>query len=292
MNETRMDETTNEMINNKYIIEKTIGKGQFGIVYKGSHLKTREPIAIKMESLGSTIKLLKNETTIINYLSTHNVKHIPIVYWYGKYKDHICTIMPLYECSVSEYIKLKSLTPSKIYMIMLKTIEIIENVHNNFVIHRDMKPDNIMIRQGELFLIDFGFSTFYINEDKEHIPYNDKNMNMLGTPNYVSINIHNGIEATRRDDMISLGYMFLYLFYEKLPWENTTNIENQSVYPAIHIYHPKNIKRKELKSIEHIETLCAEIKPVLWHYIKYCYSLKYDEEPAYNVIKQLLEKTI
>ena len=74
-----MNETINEMINNKYIIEKTIGKGQFGIVYKGSHLKTREPIAIKMESISSPIKLLKNETTIINYLSTHNVKNIPII---------------------------------------------------------------------------------------------------------------------------------------------------------------------------------------------------------------------
>jgi serine/threonine protein kinase len=283
---------TNEIIHNKYIIEKTIGKGQFGVVYKGSHRKTREPIAIKMESIGSPIKLLKNETTIINYLSTHNVKNIPIIYWYGKYNDHICTIMPLYECSVSEYIKLKSLSPSKIYTIMLKTIEIIENVHDNYVIHRDIKPDNIMIRQGELFLIDFGFSTFYINEEKEHIPYNDKNVNMLGTPNYVSINIHHGIEATRRDDMISLGYMFLYLFYEKLPWENIMNVENPSDYTAIHIYHPKNIKRKELKSIEHIETLCAEIKPVLCHYIKYCYSLKYHEEPAYNIIKQLLNKTI
>lgn len=287
-----MNETINEIINKKYIIEKTIGKGQFGIVYKGSHYKTREPIAIKMESLSSPIKLLKNETTIINYLSTHNVKNIPIVYWYGKYTDHICTIMPLYECSVSEYIKLKSITPSKIYTIMLKTIEIIENVHHKFVIHRDIKPDNIMIRQGEIFLIDFGFSTFYINEEKEHIPYNDKNMNMLGTPNYVSINIHNGFEATRRDDMISLGYMFLYLFYEKLPWENIMNMENPSDYPAIHIYHPRNMKRKELKSIDNIETLCAEIKPLLCNYIKYCYTLKYDEEPAYNIIKQLLEKTI
>jgi serine/threonine protein kinase len=245
-----------------------------------------------MESLSSPIKLLKNETTIINYLSTHNVKDIPIVYWYGKYKEYICTIMPLYECSVSEYIKLKSLSPSKIYTIMLKTIEIIENVHRKFVIHRDIKPDNIMIRQGELFLIDFGFSTFYINEDKQHIPYNDKNVNMLGTPNYVSINIHYGFEATRRDDMISLGYMFLYLFYEKLPWENIMNMENHSEYPAIHIYHPKNMKRKELKSIGNIETLCVEIKPLLCHYIKYCYSLKYHEEPAYNIIKQLLEKTI
>ena len=291
MNETPKHPTY-ELINNKYIIEKTIGNGQFGTVYKGSHLKTREPVAIKMELLCSPLKLLKNETTIMNYLSTHNVKDIPIVYWYGKYKEYICTIMPLYECSVNEYIKLKSLTPSKIYTIMLKTIEIIENVHHKFVIHRDIKPDNIMIRNGELFLIDFGFSTFYINEDKEHIPYHDKNMNILGTPNYVSVNIHDGVEATRRDDMISLGYMFLYLFYEKLPWENIMNIENPSDYSAIHIYHPKNMKRKELKSIGNIVSLSLEITPLLCHYIKYCYTLKYDEEPAYNIIKQLLKKTI
>ena len=92
--------------------------------------------------------------------------------------------------------------------------------------------------------------------------------------------------------MISLGYMFLYLFYEKLPWENIMNIENPSEYPTIHICHPKNMKRKELKSFGNIEQLYVEINPLLCNYIKYCYSLKYDEEPGYNIIKQLLEKTI
>ena len=123
---------------------------------------------------------------------------------------------------------------------MYRILEIIENVHENCVIHRDIKIDNFMILEHEIFIIDFGMATFYIDEDKEHIPYKEREY-ITGTPKYISINIHNGIEPSRRDDLISIGYLYLYLYYGNLPWSNITTNLLSSNLTNLHILNEKNM---------------------------------------------------
>jgi serine/threonine protein kinase len=86
---------------------------------------------------------------------------------------------------------------------MLQSLDILETIHNSFVLHRDIKPQNFMIREGELFLIDFGLATFYIDENGEDIPNTCSQTTVIGTPKYLSINIHNGNDFSVHDDFIS-----------------------------------------------------------------------------------------
>jgi len=290
--------TTSILINNKYIIETNIGKGQFGSIYKGYHKKTREHVAIKLEKMISPIKLLKNETTILNYLHNNGVRNIPQVHWYGVFANSTCLVMTLYEYSLYDCIKSKELSIEQIQKIMINSIDIIENIHNSFVLHRDIKPQNFMIKNSELFIIDFGFSTFYIDDNKNHLhinPNNIENCNIIGTPKYISINIHNGITPSRRDDLISLGYIFILLLNKQLQWDVFPNIENNNNYDEIHVLNPKNQYMKQLKQIETIEKIIIKentLSQSIYQFIKYCYSLKYDEDPNYYSIKQLIIKTI
>jgi serine/threonine protein kinase len=210
---------TSKYINHKYEILEAIGNGNFGNVFKGIHRKNREPVAIKMESKSSPFKILKNETTILNYLYNEGCRSIPKVIWYGLYSDKTCLIMDIFECSLYDYLKTKSLPEEKVNKIIHQSIYIIETIHSKFVLHRDIKPHNFMIRNGELYLIDFGFSTFYVNAEKEHYPMRTDLESIIGSPKYVSINLHNGITCSRRDDLISIGYMYIYLLYGELPWD-------------------------------------------------------------------------
>ena len=96
---------TETILNSKYKIENILGKGKFGIVYKGSHLKTKKELAIKEEYSENVVKILKHETTILNYLLTHGCKSIPSVYWYGIYNHSTYLVMTYYPCSLYDFLE-------------------------------------------------------------------------------------------------------------------------------------------------------------------------------------------
>jgi hypothetical protein len=123
---------------------------------------------------------------------------------------------------------------------------------------------------------------------------NIENSNIIGTPKYISVNIHNGITPSRRDDLISLGYIFMFLLNKQLPWDIIPNIENNN-YNEIHILNTKNQYINQLKQLESIESFSKindNLYQSVYYFLKYCYSLKYDEDPNYYSIKQLILKTI
>jgi serine/threonine protein kinase len=272
-----------KFLNKKYKILEKIGNGKFGIVYKGINQKTNEQIAIKTENRDSPIKLLKNETTILKYLYDHGSRSTPIIYWYGVDNQLSYLVMSYFDISLYEYCNNQQIPPEKIDKIMCVCIDILETIHKQYVIHRDIKPQNFMLLNQELFLIDFGFSTFYVDEKGEHL-HDLGSQNIIGTPKYISYNIHNGCLPSRRDDLISLGYIYLYLYCRELPWDSL-KIEGNSQYDEIHILHYKNQQRKILKEWENLEEICKKTNEKITNYLNYCYKLQYACNPNYNALK-------
>ena len=219
------------IINNKFIIKDKIGNGKFGEVYKGFNIKSKEIVAIKTESLHNKFKILKRETTILNYLSRNKIKQIPKIYWYGSFNNNTCTIMQFFSINLLEYIINNNFAQSKILHIMRDCILILKNIHNSEILHRDIKPQNFMVENGEIYIIDFGLSIFFKDEDHNHIIKKDPK-NITGTPRYTSYFNHNGEESSRRDDLISLGYVFMLFIFKSLSWD----IYNDSDFTSQHYY--------------------------------------------------------
>ena len=101
-------------------------------------------------------------------------------------------------------------------------IKIIKVVHEERIIHRDIKPDNYLMGQTEstkntLYMIDFGLAKCYKSSDGEHIPFRD-GKNLTGTARYASLNTHIGYEQSRRDDLESIGIMLIYFIKRYLSW--------------------------------------------------------------------------
>lgn len=91
--------------------------------------------------------------------------------------------------------------------------------------HGDIRPDNICIGQGSieqttrLFLIDLGQARKWSHSRlKKHAKLTISN-ELVASPNFASLNAHAGFSLSRRDDLISLGYMLIYLARNgSLPW--------------------------------------------------------------------------
>lgn len=286
------------LIANKYIVEKEIKRGSFGIVLKGKDKKDG-PVAIKIEY--GEIDSLKHEVKMINYLYNYGVRKIPCIYWYGKHNTHPCLVLSYYDCCLSDYIKNREMTVLLANKIIVKMISIMESIHKYFVVHRDIKPQNFMINNGELYLIDFGLATFYVDEISNHCE-NSQTDSIIGTPNFVSINIHNGNKYSRRDDMISIGYLYLYVLFGKCPWTEGQGLREQGYqsdknffdYPSVHIHHPMNLYLKSQKeydkimsysSFRHKEENYSKIQHINF-YLKLMYEVDYKQQPNYNLAKQ------
>jgi casein kinase 1 len=111
-------------------------------------------------------------------------------------------------------------------MLFYQLLERLEHMHKLQVIHRDLKPDNIMMGLGDasntVHLIDFGLTRSIIDsETGKHIPL-VTGKSLIGTCRYVSANSHNGLELSRRDDLITLGYVMIRLFRGSLPWQSVS----------------------------------------------------------------------
>ncbi len=264
------------MILNKYEIGEEIKRGAFGCILKGFYNKTREPVAIKIEYGG--IQSLQHEVKIINYLTTSKVKQIPDIYWYGIYNENPCLIFTLYECSLFDYMNHKNITTEKMNILMIKAIDILEHIHRVFVLHRDIKPQNFMIKNADIFLIDFGLATFYIDERGQHYP-NKSSDTLVGTPKFVSIHIHDGHRYSRRDDIISLGYLYVFMVFGHAPWF-PEKIQVQTDTPRIHIDHPLNqIMKTNKRWISFVEYIHGFHQ--IRQYMEYAYTLEYIDDPKY-----------
>lgn len=267
------------IISNKYEILEKIGEGTFGKVFKGKNIRSGEKIAIKIQHKDIE-NVLKHEAKIYKHLK--NISTIPTIRNYGTDFGFNYLILDILGSSLSD-IKINQYECTKY---MIQSINIIEKVHDAGIIHRDIKPDNFLLDKidgNNIKLIDFGLSKYYLTGDKNHIEERT-DRKLIGTAKYSSLNIHNGIEPSRRDDIESLCYTFIQLYGIELPWNKIID-ENNNTEIKEHYNDIKNIKQE---SLDWLYDIPGEFLIILL----YCRKLKFNERPNYEYIRKLLENLL
>jgi len=188
-----------QIIANRYIVGAKLGSGSFGSVYRAKNIRTGDDVAIKMEP--KTTCLLANEARIYRYLMT--MERIPRMRWFGTVDNISFLVLDLLG---DESLATVSLSKEEAVSCGCQMIDIIKDLHERKMLHRDIKPSNFVFgrESDDIFLVDFGFCRSYETITGEHVPLRT-NKSLLGTPDFASDNVRNGIEPSRRDDIWSIA---------------------------------------------------------------------------------------
>ena len=245
---------------NKYTIIEQIGRGSFGSIFRGKNNLTGELVAIKAESIKGGQKLLVNESRVYQYLK--NCKGVPTIKWFGKDDVNYYMVINLLGKSLCEMKIASLISSSDVSKLIVQAISILENIHDKGLVHRDIKPDNFLYSNNQLYLIDFGFCKPYL-KDGVHNELT-RTSGLVGSLNYASINSHRRISLSRRDDMESLGYVIVFLT-TCLEWRDLTS-ENE-------------IEEKKLLFLK--TSYSDNLKP----YFSNLSGIAYDERPCYEGLR-------
>jgi serine/threonine protein kinase len=258
------------MIANKYRLIEKINEGSFGTVFKAENIRTNDFVAIKFENKSDQIKSLKNEAKIYQYLG--KLDGFPQIKTFGTTDTVNYLVIDLLGNSLVNVITYyKALYLKTVLVLGIQIIKIIKSLHDKSLLHRDIKPSNFIFGIGndtnKLFLVDFGFAKRYDYNGK-HIE--EKNIkNIIGSPNFVSLNIHNNIEPSRRDDIESCIYVILTMLFGRLEWFHKNNLSEIA-----------ELKRQILS----VDEVPSFIKIMLY----YVRSMKFDERPDYEYLINLM----
>lgn len=249
------------MISNKYKVVEKINEGVFGIVFKAENIRTKEMVAIKFENKLNEIKSLKNEAKIYQYLG--KLKGFPQIKYFGTIDTFNYLVLDLLGNSLINTITYYEKLSLKTTLILgICIIRRLQCLHNKCLLHRDIKPANFVFGKEEdtnnLYLIDFGFAKRFDYNGK-HIEKNNIRQ-IIGSMNYVSLNIHNYFEPSRRDDIESCIFVILTMLIGKLDWFYKTNIDEIKLLKkniTTNIYIPSFIQNM----LYHVRTLAFDETP-------------------------------
>jgi len=209
-----------ERIGNYVYSTKPIGKGSFAQVYKGFDIETDKMVAIKIIDISELDDKLrsrsKDEITLLQKLDHPN----------------IIKLFDFIETEEVWYVVLEYSGEGDLYELLKKKYNILEEeeaqgyisqlaqglkyLRQKNISHRDLKPHNILLKEGVIKIIDFNFARTL--ED------NDMAMTLCGSPLYMAPEILGRNNYTSKSDLWSVGIILYEMVYGINPFKDITNV--------------------------------------------------------------------
>jgi serine/threonine-protein kinase len=203
-----------------FVLEREIGRGGMGVVYRGVDVKLERPVAIKVlpEALGDVADVRERflrEARTAAKLSHPNI--VPI-YRADELRGVVFIVMAYVDGeSLAERLAARSaLSPRELVPLLRDVAAALDQAHALGVVHRDIKPENILIDRvsGRALVTDFGIAR--VAEAKPLTATGQ----VLGTVHYMSPEQVSGEPVDGRSDLYSLGVVAFRALTGRLPFDN------------------------------------------------------------------------
>src|SRR5882724_823474 len=205
----------------RYELLKLIGQGGMGAVYKARDKELDRVVALKLirPELAKNPEVLRRfkQELILARQVTH--KNVIRIHDLGQAEGFKFITMDFVEGQDLRALLLErgKLAPEQAARIMLQICRALEAAHAEGVIHRDLKPQNIMLdASGRILVMDFGIAR------SAYLPGMTQTGALIGTPEYMSPEQGRGEPLTERSDLFSMGIIFYELLTGKSPYHSDT----------------------------------------------------------------------
>jgi eukaryotic-like serine/threonine-protein kinase len=243
----------------KYRIERFVGAGGMGEVYRAINLQNRMPVAVKALRIAS-----ESDTALVRFRNEaviqYNLRHpnVAELYEYLEHQGVPCIVMEFIEGStLDQWIRETGpLELSRALEILAEICDAVSYMHSRGTIHRDIKSENIRINaQGHAKLLDFGIAISRTS------PALTKLGHSIGTPEKMAPEQHLGLRGDTRSDVWSLGVLLYEMLTGALPFANGNAAGLREDVLAVR-YIPLTKRRPEVpKAVVRMIGSCLRLKP-------------------------------
>ncbi|HVW26448.1 MAG TPA: protein kinase [Polyangiaceae bacterium] len=230
----------------EYRVDRIIGKGSFGVVYKAVHPVIGKAAAIKIlkREFSSNPQMVARfiaEARAVNQIRHRNIVDI---FSFGVYRDgRQYYVMELLEGEpLDQFLARRGPVPlAEALPILDRISRALDAAHGAGIVHRDLKPGNVFLAddEGARFpkLLDFGVAKL-TRENEKHNDFRTTTGAMLGTPHYMSPEQCRGDAIDYRTDVYSFGVMIHQMLTGRLPFDSDSilkvmNLHNSATPPSM-----------------------------------------------------------
>lgn len=276
IDETPVDPLIGHTLDEKYRIEKRLGVGGMGTVYRARHLLIDRPVAIKVlnprfvEDEAAQVRF-RREARAAGRLQHTNAVGVTD---FGSTSGYVYIVMELLEGRTLREVLAKEapLDTARAVALMLQTAAAVAAAHEAGIIHRDLKPANIFIVQNSevpavVKVLDFGIAKLAAESFDDDDPKSLTLVGvMIGTPRYMSPEQCDGAELTPAADVYSLGVILYEMLSGVVPFSGSTPL-------AIAIKHSSEEPRRPSEYV-------ASIPPALEKVVLHALEKRPQDRPA------------
>lgn len=251
------DPLIGQTLDEKYRLERRLGEGGMGVVYRARHLQMDRPVAIKVlhedlvEDEAARIRFQREARAAVRLQHQNAVAVTDFGEASGGY---VYIVMELLEGPTLREILAKEapIETARAISIMLQTSAAVAAAHEAGIIHRDLKPANIIVAQrpdlpAVVKVLDFGVAKLAagtLDDDEGMITLRQAGA-LIGTPRYMAPEQCNGHELTPAADVYSLGVILYEMLTGMAPFTGSTPVE----IAAKHLNNPPHSPRKIVAAI-------------------------------------------
>ncbi len=209
-----------------YKVEDLIGRGGMAAVYKAYHQATERNVAIKvmLPDVATNETFQRRFEREAKTLAGLQHVHILPVFDYGQQDGVNYLVMPfLPGRTLADHIRENDLTLAEIATIFRQLASALDYAHGKGILHRDLKPDNVMMDEdGNVLLADFGL-TRLLNDAQETSKLTSDST-VIGTPAYMSPEQGQGRALDHRSDLYSLAVLLYEMLTGTVPYKAETPV--------------------------------------------------------------------